>query len=101
MAYDGARVDSLEAALEQARTALSALEEDTALPLLRRVEAELLAHPHLPQAAFLMAECLALQAQAIRPRDPALAQQLEQSRASLEGSRASAFGDAAASAPAK
>jgi hypothetical protein len=100
-AYDGPRVDSLEAALEQARTALSALEEDAAMPLLRRVESELLAHPHLPQAAFLMAECLALQAQALRPRDPALAQRLEQARASLEGPRASAFGEASASAAPK
>lgn len=97
LAYDEARADSLEAALEQARTALSALEEETAMPLLRRVESELLAHPHLPQAAFLMAECLALQAQAARPRDPGLAQRLDQARASLEGPRASAFGDATAS----
>ena len=95
MAYDGARVDSLEASLEQARIALSTLEEDTAMPLLRRVEAELLAHPSLPQASFLMAECLALQAQAHRSRDPALAQRMDQARASLEGARASAFGDAA------
>jgi hypothetical protein len=96
--YDDTRVDSVEASLEQARTALSALEEDTAMPLLRRVESELLAHPSLPQAAFLMAECLALQAQALRQRDPAMAEQLDQSRASLEGPRASAFGDPARSA---
>lgn len=96
-AYDGARVDSIEAALEQARTSLSALEEQTAATLLARVELELLAHPHLPQAAFLMAECLALQAQAVRPRDPALAARLEQSREALEGPRAGAFGEAAPS----
>jgi hypothetical protein len=95
--YDGALVDSFEGSLEQARIALSALEEDTAMPLLRRVESELLAHPSLPQAAFLMAECLALQAQAQRSRDPALAQRMDQDRASLEGLRASAFGDAALS----
>jgi hypothetical protein len=95
-AYDEVHVDGLESALEQARMALSALEEETAMPLLRRVESELLAHPHLPQAAFLMAECLALQAQAARSRDPALAKRLDQARASLEGLRASAFGDATA-----
>src|SRR6188474_2485964 len=62
--YDAALVDRLETELEQARTSLSALEEAAAKERLARIEAELLAHPHLPQAAFLMAECLALKAQA-------------------------------------
>ena len=98
VAYDAARVDRLEAELEQARTSLSALEEEAAGQRLSRVEAELLAHPHLPQAAFLMAECLALRAQVARQHDPALADELERSRAALEGPRAAAFGDAPASA---
>lgn len=95
-AYDGARVDRIEAILEQARTSLSALEEEAATTLLAQVELELFAHPHLPQAAFLMAECLALQAQAARPRDPTRANELELLRLALalEGARATAFGEA-------
>jgi hypothetical protein len=92
-AYDGALVDRLEGELEQARTALSALEEESAGERLARTEAELLAHPHLPQAGFLMAECLALRAQLARAHDEQLAEQLASSRAALEGPRAAAFGE--------
>jgi hypothetical protein len=89
---DAAIVDALEADLEQARTALSALEEAAAGARLTRVERQLLAHPHLPQAAFLMGECLALQSQAAREPAPALATALEARRLALEGPRAVAFG---------
>lgn len=92
-ARDDALADRIEGELEQARTALSALEETAALERLARVEAELLTHPHLPQAAFLMAESFALRAQAARDSDPALAQQLDARRAALEGPRALAFGE--------
>jgi hypothetical protein len=101
-AYDAARVDALESELEQARTALAALEEPSASARLHKVEAELLAHPHLPQASFLMAECLALQAQAARSQSAERAAELDQKRAAIEGARAAAFGEAAstgASAP--
>jgi hypothetical protein len=91
-ADDPALVDAVEAELEQARTALSALEEAAASARLTRVERRLLAHPHLPQAAFLMGECLALQAQAAREHSPALALALEARRTALEGTRAPAFG---------
>jgi hypothetical protein len=94
-ANDAPLVDQLEAELEQARTALSALEESAASERLRRVEAQLLAHPHLPQAGFLMGECLALQAQAAREQEPARARALDAKRLALEGPRAAAFGDAA------
>ncbi len=86
-------MDSIEAELEQARTALSALEEGAALARLGRVEGQLLSHPHLPQAAFLMGECLALQAKAARERSPGLAASLALRRAELEGPRALAFGE--------
>jgi len=99
-ANDAALVDSLEAELEQARTALSALEEASASTRLHKVQAELLAHPHLPQAAFLMAECLALQAQAARPQNPGEAAALELQRLALEGPRAAAFGESAVALPA-
>jgi len=91
-ANDAAFVDGIEAELEQARTALSALEEASASARLTRVNGQLLAHPHLPQAAFLMGECLALQAQAARDLNPALADALEARRAAIEGPRAPAFG---------
>jgi hypothetical protein len=94
---DDALGDRIESELEQARTSLSALEEGAALERLGRVEAELLAHPYLPQASFLMAECLALRAQAARSSDPALARQLEARRAAIEGPRALAFGESALS----
>jgi hypothetical protein len=95
-ANDAALVDALEAELEQARTALSALEEASAGARLRKVEAQLLAHPHLPQASFLMGECLALQAQAAHAVDSAHARALETRRFGLEGPRAAAFGETAA-----
>jgi hypothetical protein len=91
-AYDAQLVDRLEQELEQARTSLSALEEAAAKERLARIESELLAHPHLPQAAFLMAECLALQAQAAGATLQGAAWR-EQRRA-LEGPRAPAFGEA-------
>ncbi len=99
-AYDAGLADNLEAELEQARTALSALEEEAALPRLQKVEADLLAHPHLPQAAFLMAECLSLQAQAAAGHDASHAQALRAQRAALEGPRAVAFGESSSEAPA-
>jgi hypothetical protein len=95
-ANDATIVDVIEAELEQARTALSALEEASAGARLSRVERQLLAHPHLPQAAFLMGECLALQSQAAREQSPALASALDARRSALEGPRAAAFGAAAA-----
>jgi hypothetical protein len=94
-AYDSGLADRLDAELEQARTALSALEEPAASARLARVESLLLAHPHLPQASFLMSECLGLQAQALRERAPARAAALEARRAALEGPRATAFGEVA------
>gem|GEM_PF-5013175 len=99
-ANDAALVDALEAELEQARTALSALEEANASARLRKVEADLLAHPHLPQASFLMAECLALQAQAARKDDTTRAAALDARRLALEGPRAAAFGEGFAGLPA-
>jgi hypothetical protein len=97
---DAPLVDQLEAELEQARTALSALEETNAGARLRQVESDLLAHPHLPQASFLMAECLALQAQAARDTHAAQAAALDARRLALEGPRAAAFGETVAALPA-
>jgi hypothetical protein len=91
-AYDAERVDRLEAELEQARTALSTLEEQAATERLERIKTELLAHPHLPQAAFLLAECLTLEAQAAGAG--ALSSELRLQSLVLAGPRAPAFGEA-------
>jgi hypothetical protein len=90
-AYDAALVDRLEGELEQARTSLSTLEEEAARQRLIHVESELFAHPHLPQAAFLMAEYLALKIQA-SPSAPQVPE-LRRRRAALEGPRSPAFGE--------
>jgi hypothetical protein len=99
-ANDPALVDQLEAELEQARTALSTLEEADGDARLHKVEADLIAHPHLPQASFLMAECLALRAQAARNANAVQAAVLDAGRLALEGPRAAAFGEAFATLPA-
>jgi len=91
-AYDAALVDRLESELEQARTSLSALEEEAAKQRLGRIEAELVAHPHLPQVAFLMAECLALKAQAAGATPQAT--EWREQREAIEGPRALAFAEA-------
>jgi hypothetical protein len=97
-AYDAALVDRLESELEHARTSLSALEEEAAKERLGRIEAELLAHPHLPQVAFLMAECLALKAQAAGATPQAT--EWREQREALEGPRALAFGETQTASPA-
>lgn len=99
-ANDATLVDQLEGELEQARTALSALEETNAGARLHKVESELLAHPHLPQASFLMAECLALQAQAVGEQSATAATALDARRRALEGARAATFGEISAPLPA-
>ncbi len=89
--------DEIEAELEQAATALSALEEAAALERLARVEQALLAHPDLPQGAWLLAESMALRARAAAHTDAEGARLFEQRRAALEGPRAAPFGESAAS----
>src|SRR5262245_3162587 len=62
-------VDKIEASLDEAQTLAASLDEERALELLDGVERELLAHPELPQAAWLMAEHHHVTA-AIRRRQP-------------------------------
>lgn len=100
--YDATLVERLEAELDEARTLGSSLDEQGALALLDRVERELLLHPELPQAAFLLAERHRVAA-SVRARSPdgsADAQALERAARALEGSRAASFGEAPLSAPA-
>lgn len=92
-ANDAALVERIEAELERARTALVTLEEGAAAGPLQQARMQLLSHPYLPQAGFLFAECLALQARAARETNPDAADLLERQRLALEGPRADAFGD--------
>jgi hypothetical protein len=85
--YDAGVVEQIEAALEAARAAGEAAPDELA-----RAEQLLLAHPELPQAAWLLAERHALGAQARAASDePASSAELDRARA-LEGDRAPAAG---------
>jgi hypothetical protein len=92
--YDGTLVQSIEAFLDQARSAAGALEESSALELLSQVETAVLAHPELPQAAWLMAEHHQLLAD-VRASAGSSAEALAlRARAeSLEGARSPTFSD--------
>ena len=84
----------IESALEEAQTLAASLDEERALVVLAGVERDLLLHPSLPQAAWLMAERHQLAA-AIRRRQPngaAEAEALVASARALEGPRAALFG---------
>ena len=84
--YDSGAVEQIEAALENARA-------EAAPDELARAERLLLAHPELPQAAWLLAERHALSAHEGEGEGPSTA--LDQALA-LEGARAPAAGGAAA-----
>ncbi|HEX6272152.1 MAG TPA: hypothetical protein VFZ53_03905 [Polyangiaceae bacterium] len=86
-----------EAALDEAQTLASSLDEERALGLLAEVERELLAHPELPQAAWLMAERHHVAADIHRkqPNGAEEAARLVASARALEGPRSTRFEDAA------
>jgi hypothetical protein len=95
--YDARLVAELEAELDAARTRAASLDETQALELLAKFESKLLAHPELPQSAWLLAERHRLGAE-IAARSPALAPSaaLQRQRALvLEGVRAPEFGEPA------
>ena len=85
--YDARAVEQIEAALENARAAGEAAPDE-----LERAERLLLAHPELPQAAWLLAERYALAAHPSRVGDERAGEAwLDQARA-LEGGRAQPAG---------
>lgn len=95
MGQAGDVAQAIEASLDEAQTLAASLDEERALVLLADVEKELLAHPELPQAAWLMAERHQLAA-AIRRKQPGGdedAARLLASAEALEGSRAAPFGE--------
>ena len=93
--YSAAVVDRIEGALEEAQRLAAALDEERALELLANVERDLLAHPELPQAAWLMAERhhVAAAIRRTQPDGAAEAAALVRSASVIEGPRAEAFGE--------
>lgn len=96
-AYRSELVLDLEGRLDEARTLASSLDEERALALLASIERDIVDHPELPQAAWLLAEHHRIAADA-RAGDAAAAEQaaaLAHAAVVLEGPRAPAFGAAA------
>jgi len=90
--YDPALADRVETLLEEARAATPSQGTPGAL---ERAEALLLEHPELPQAAWLLAERFAIEAQALTTPDEATAarrRELEQRARALEGTRSEPAG---------
>jgi hypothetical protein len=92
--YRGDLVLDIEGRLDEARTLASSLDEAHALALLGSVEQDLMAHPELPQAAWLLAERHRIEAEVLRtdPAESARADALSEAALALEGPRAVAFG---------
>jgi hypothetical protein len=91
--YDPRLVADIENRIDQARIAAGSLDERGALRLLDGVERELRAHPELPQAAWLMAERLRLEAD-LYSREPDGAEraaELNRRANALEGPRAESY----------
>lgn len=84
----------LEGRLDEARTLASSLDEEHALALLGTIERDLLGHPELPQAAWLLAEHHRIAADLRRaaPDGAEAAAELDRQARALEGPRAAAFG---------
>jgi len=83
--------ERVEALFDAAQGALGALRPEEAGQSLSEAERILQAHPELPQAAWLLAECHTLSAQWLTARDPSAARALIVAAAALEGSRAAPF----------
>lgn len=88
-------VERVEALFDTARSALGALRPEEAERSLTEAERLLLAHPELPQAAWLLAECHTLSAEWQSARDPNAARARRAAAAALEGPRAAPFREGA------
>lgn len=91
--YDPALVGRVEKLLDEARIAAGSLDEKAALARLTTVDRLLHAHPELPQAAWLMAERLSIEADVYdrRANGNAHAERLRQRARALEGRRALSY----------
>lgn len=98
-AYRSELVLDVEGRLDEARTLASSLDEERALALLASIERDIVEHPELPQAAWLLAEHHRIAAD-VRAGDADAAEQaaaLSHAAAVLEGSRVAPFGSNGAS----
>jgi hypothetical protein len=93
-AYDPATAETIEVQLESHRTALGMQQADVAA--LERTCQQIVAHPELPQAAWLLAECDRLSALALaQGGDTLAAAQHQRAANALEGPRAGVYSEAA------
>jgi hypothetical protein len=92
-AYDPAVVEEIEALLEKARLAAGALDDAAVLAYIGSLEQRLRAHAEVPQAAWLMAERLHIEAAVLerRPAEQARARELRRAAHILEGTRAPVY----------
>ncbi|HEX2877991.1 MAG TPA: hypothetical protein VHO25_00505 [Polyangiaceae bacterium] len=89
-AYDPAVAEAIEVELDRARTALAMRQGDA--PALASVCQQIVQHPELPQAAWLLAECHRLSASlSAQGVDAVTAAQRQQAAHALEGPRAPAY----------
>lgn len=101
LGYSAETAAQIEADLEAARLAFATLDDERGKARLAAAERALRAAPGLPQAAWLLAETLDIQADvAARAGDAALAARLSERARILEGQRAPSFGEPSAGAAA-
>ena len=103
VAIDFAAAERVEQELERARDAIAAQDGDAADRALDAAEKELLAHPELPQAAWLLAEVERARAarwSRVAPIDHERAERAWGRAASLDGGRVSGVGEPKGAAPA-
>lgn len=102
LAPDLAVADRVEQELDRAREATAGLDGDATDRALSRAAADLVAHPELPQAAWLMAEvdrAWSVRYARIEPVDAARSARMWREAEGLDGGRASGIGDPRATAP--
>lgn len=91
--YDDALSQKLEELLDQARLAASSLDDATARERLTDIDRTLRRNAALPQAAWLMAEALQVEASIAARSSPDARSKLLERAAILEGRRAPPFGE--------
>jgi hypothetical protein len=96
VATDLAAGDRVEQELDRAREATAGLDGDATERALSRAAADVVAHPELPQAAWLMAEidrAWAVRYARMAPIDAAHSERMWREAAGLDGGRASGIGE--------
>ncbi len=96
LAYPEAIVLRVEQEIARAREATAALDAEGSDTALARAESDLLAHPEIPQSAWLLAEILrgrAARARSVAPKDEARAAAAVREASGLDGGRASGIGE--------